>query len=249
MKVVIIEDEPLAQEQLKRIITENFQAYEIVAILESVEKSVDWLKNNSCDLIFMDIQLTDGKSFEIFEQVEVRTPIIFTTAYDEYAIQAFQVNSIGYILKPIDEEELKKAIQKLSYKKEAENSPSAINQLIHQLNRPTYRKRFVVKLGDNYHHVNTRDIAYVYSEEKVTFLVTKKEQKYIVDETLDKIETALNPQDFFRLARNIISSVDAIKSTSKYFNSRLLITLSPTFHDKVLVSRVRVADFLRWLDS
>lgn len=249
MNVLIIEDEPLAQEELERLIRKNFPDFRVLDKIDSVEASIAWLQKEHCDLIFMDIELTDGKSFDIFKKVDVKTPIIFTTAYDEYAIQAFQVNSVGYLLKPIDENELKKAVDKLSYSSFAPYPEHSLNQLLNQLAPGKFRERFVAKIGDRYQHININDVAYFYSEDKTTFIRTKGGKQYIIDDTLDKIERDLNPSDYFRLARNIIASIDSVNDVSKYFNSRLSIKLKPEFHEQVLVSRVRVPDFLRWLGS
>lgn len=247
MKILIIEDEPLAQEELVRLIGKRFPTFEVLAILDSVENSVIWLKSNCADLILMDIQLSDGISFDIFEQVEVKTPIIFTTAYDQYAIRAFQVNGIGYLLKPIVEADLVKAIEKLDTTTYA---PDYLKKLLKEVQTPkTYKSRISVKSGDKFMFVDIAKVAYFYADERVTFVVTNQNRRHIVDYTLETLDPVLDPHTFFRITRGCIASIDSIHSVSKYFNSRLKIKLNPTFESELLVSRVRVPAFLKWLDG
>mgnify|MGYP002556488060 FL=1 len=244
MKVLIIEDEPLAQEELVRIIGKRFSEMKIVGKLSSVRESIEWLKESKADLIFMDIHLSDGNSFDIFDHVEVRTPIIFTTAYDQYAIQAFKVNGIGYLLKPIVESDLVAAVEKLDY------TPEKLTELLDTI-KPSkgYKSRIAIKSGDRFSFLKMEDVAYFYAEERMTFVVPKQGKKQIVDYTIEALEPLLDPKRFFRMTRGCIASIDSIGSVSKYFNSRLKITLKPEYGDKLLVSRVRVPDFLQWLDS
>ena len=197
----------------------------------------------------MDIQLSDGISFDIFEHIEIETPIIFTTAYDEYAVQAFQVNSLGYILKPVEENKLIKAVEKLKNSNFAPYENQVLQSLIKQAGTENYKERFVIKLGDEYIIIPVSSIAYFYSEDKFCYLVTQKNKSHITDQTLDVLEKSLNPEDFFRLSRNCIASIGSIGKVSKYFNSRLSIELKPAFKDKILVSRVRVPVFFNWLDK
>lgn len=245
MKIVIIEDEPLAQEELTRLINKCFPSFEVLAILDSVESSVEWFKKNCADLIFMDIQLSDGISFDIFEQVEVKTPIIFTTAYDSYAIRAFEVNGIGYLLKPIVEADFVKSVEKLNA-----HSSNQMEQLLAMLqSTKTYKNRLSVKLGDKYMTIEMSNIAYFYAEERVTFVVTKQNRRHIIDYTLETLEPMLDPHIFFRITRGCITSISSIESVSKYFNSRLKIKLEPIFEGELLISRVRVPAFLKWFDG
>lgn len=247
MKILIIEDEPPAQEELARLIRKCFPTFEISAVLDSVECSVEWLKYNSTDLIFMDIQLSDGISFDIFEQVELKTPIIFTTAYDSYAIRAFQVNSIAYLLKPIIETDLIKAMDKLNT---SMYSPDNLKHLLEALQvSKTYKSRVSVKSGDTFMFIDMANVAYFCAEERVTFVVTKQNCRYIIDYTLEMLEPMLEPCTFFRISRACIASITSITSVSKYFNSRLKIKLEPMFEGELLISRVRVPAFLRWLDG
>lgn len=244
MNVLIIEDEQLTQEELIRIIRKRFPHMTISAQIGSVKESVEWLRENTADLIFMDIHLSDGISFDIFDYVEIRTPIIFTTAYDQYAIQAFKVNSIGYLLKPIMEKDLVSAVEKLEYQ------PDRLKELLRFLNPSrSYKSRIVIKTGDKFSFLDINDIAYFYAEERVTFAVPKQGKPRIVDYTLESLEQQLDPKQFFRLTRGCIASIDSIRDVSKHFNSRLKIKLTPEYTGELLVSRVRVEDFLKWLNG
>lgn len=244
MRVLIIEDEPLAQEELVRIIEKRFSDMEIVGRLATVRDSIEWLSENKSDLIFMDIHLADGNSFDIFDHVDVRTPIIFTTAYDQYAIQAFKVNSIGYLLKPVIESDLVAAVEKLDY------APNKLTELLHSL-KPAkgYKSRIAIKSGDKFSFLDMNDVAYFYAEERVTFVVPKQGRKQIVDYTIEALEPMLDPKQFFRLTRGCVASIGSIAGVAKYFNSRLKISVKPEYEGELLVSRVRVAEFLKWLDG
>lgn len=244
MNVLIVEDELLAQEELIRIIEKHFPDMVISERLSSVKDSINWLKEHVVDLIFMDIHLSDGISFDIFEFVEIHTPIIFITAYDEYAIKAFKVNGIGYLLKPIIEKELVSAVEKLDYQADK------LKGLLHLI-KPikTYKSRIVIKSGDKFSFFEISDIAYFYAEDRVTYAVPKQGKAKIVDYTIEALEPLLDPKSFFRLTRGCIASIASIVSVSKYFNSRLKITLIPAYQGELLVSRVRVAEFLQWLDG
>lgn len=244
MNVLIIEDEQLAQEELVRIISKRFPNMVISARLGSVKESIEWLRKNSPDLIFMDIQLSDGISFDIFDYVEIRTPIIFTTAYDQYAIQAFKVNGIGYLLKPIVENDLVIAVEKLDYQ------PDRLKELLNLI-KPSkeYKSRIAIKTGDKFSFLDIHDVAYFYAEERVTFAVPKQGKARIVDYTIEALEPLLDPKRFFKLTRGCVASIDSIAGVSKYFNSRLKIKLNPEYEGELLVSRVRVGEFLQWLDG
>lgn len=244
MNVLIIEDEELAQEELVRIIENRFLQMNIAAILCSVADSVKWLSCNDADLIFMDIHLSDGICFDIFKEVDVRTPIIFTTAYEQYAINAFKVNGIGYLLKPIVEDDLAEAVGKL------ENSPFRLQRLIEYL-RPSkeYKSRIVYRSGDRIDYFNIDEVAYFFSEDRLTFAVSVDGKKRIVDYTIESLEPLLDPRQFFRITRGCIASIHSIDKVYKYFNSRLKVELKPSYEGELLVSRVRVPDFMRWLDG
>ncbi|MCD4736962.1 MAG: LytTR family DNA-binding domain-containing protein [Bacteroidales bacterium] len=254
MNVLIIEDEPLAQQELIRLLNSVDPDIDVLDCIDSVEESVKWFESNQqADLVFMDIQLSDGLSFEIFDRIEVGLPVIFTTAYDEYALKAFRVNSIDYLLKPIEEEELVRSLKKFRKVTAAKDSSSALlsnEQLrkILSLYKPAYKTRLVVKLGDKIRHIETKDIACFYSEDKVTFLKTTDNHKYILNYSLEQIEKFVNPDDFYRLNRKYIANIHSIDSIDKYFNSRLKIELKPMVEDDVLISRAKVAEFLNWLE-
>ncbi len=249
MRVLIIEDEPLAQEELLRLISRNFPQMNIVAVIDSVEESVEWLKNNSADLIFMDIHLSDGISFNIFDAVDITSSIIFTTAYDQYAVQAFDVNSVGYILKPLDEAKLVATVER--FLKRNQTTANNIYELIDQLRRPekSYKSRIAIKLGDKISYIPIDDISYFYSEDRVTFVVQKSGARQIVDYNIETLESMLNPMNFFRVTRGCITSIDSIDRVSKYFNSRLKVTLKPAYDKEILISRVNVSKFVAWLDG
>lgn len=239
MKVLVIENEIPAQEELVRILRKHFPNIEIVDIIGSVRDSVEWLRNNTADLIFMDIQLLDGCCFDIFDVVEVRTPIIFTTAYDQYALKAFKVNSVDYLLKPVDEDELVAAVRKMDYK--YDNIRNLIESYM-----PTvrYKARISVKTGDIYRFLLIDEVAYFISEDGFTYAVTNNETKHIVDYTISSLETQLDPKRFFRLSRGCIVSIDSIEKITAYFNSRLKVTLKGRKNISIILSRVRVPDFL-----
>ncbi|MCB0804677.1 MAG: response regulator transcription factor, partial [Bacteroidales bacterium] len=219
--------------------------------IDSVEESVKFLESgNNPDLIFMDIQLSDGLSFEIFDRTRVSAPVIFTTAFDDYAIKAFKVNSIDYLLKPVEQEDLARAISKFRKTKTKEGGFFSREQLeeVLGLYRPAYKSRLVVKLGDKIRHIEANEIAYFFSEDKVSFLVTNETKKYIINYTLEQIEKFMNPADFYRLNRKYVAHINAIETIDKYFNSRLKIGLKPEVEDDVLISRNKVSDFLNWLE-
>lgn len=244
MNVLIIEDEPLAQDELVRIIRKRFPQMRIVASLCSVKESIQWLGHNGVDLIFMDVHLADGICFDIFEHVCLRTPVIFTTAYDQYAIQAFKVNGIGYLLKPIVEEDLVNTVAKLEY------TQIAVDGLLEHLKMNSgFKNRIVVKTGDRFASLSIEDIAYFYAEEGMTFAVSHQGKRHSVDYTVERLEALLNPKDFFRITRGCIASIHSIEKVTRHFNSRLKVLLKPDYCGELLVSRIRVPDFIRWLDG
>jgi len=255
MNVLIIEDEPFAQNELKRLLDKADKNIRVLDCIDSVEDSVEWLTGNQApDLIFMDIQLSDGLSFEIFKQTNVKAPVIFTTAYDEYAIQAFKVNSIDYLLKPVKQAELENAIQKFNmlHGKSNEHSPVLNIQQIEQLlsaGIAKYKSRFIAKIGDQLKHIDVNEIAYLKAEDNELVLVTKSNNKYIIDFTLDQLGGLMDPNQFFRVNRSYMVAIGSIGKISKYFNSRLHIELIPKTEEAVLISRVRVPDFLQWMDK
>ena len=252
MKILIIEDEPFAQAELQRLLKQTGYEFQVAGILDSVEDSVEWFKaNDAPDLIFLDIQLSDGISFEIFRHTRVTSPVIFTTAFDEYAIQAFKLNSIDYLLKPIEMEALMASLEKLeNMKKELAPSPmldEGILQNLLQMQRQDYKTRFVAKIGDQIKSIDIEDIAYFYAEDNLVFVRCDNNDRFIIDHTLELLEREVDPQEFFRLNRTYLTKIGSIKKVSKYFNSRLLIELDPPAEEKVLVSRVKVPDFMQWM--
>lgn len=253
MKYLIIEDEPLAQKEMSRLISIVDSEAHIIGVTDSVTASVNWLSDNPApDLIFMDIHLSDNLCFEIFNRIKVTSPVIFTTAYDQYAIRAFQTNGIGYLLKPIDEEQLRTAITKYRELSSSANNMilASLQNIADQLHATApYKERILAKLGDNYHHIPIVHTAYFYSEDHYTFLVTVSGQKYIINHTLDYLETQIDPLRFFRISRQCIVNIEAITFTSKHFNGRLKIYLNPPYHEELYVARSRVNTFLEWLDK
>ena len=255
MKVLIIEDEPFARAELIRLLKATGTEFEVVAEIDTVEESIEWFRGHPHpDLVFLDIQLADGISFEIFRQVKVKTPIIFTTAYDEYAIRAFELNSIDYLLKPIKQDMLGRALEKLN-ELHANKKYQAGTISIEQIEKmmadlgKAYKTRILVRLGDQLRSVEMEEVAFFYSEDDVVFAHLKDRGRYIVDHTLNSLEGLVDPGRFFRITRNCIASFTAIKKVSKYFNSRLMVELEPPAPDRLLVSRVRVPEFLKWMDK
>ena len=251
MNVIIIEDEKPSARRLQRML--NAIQVEATTLLHSVEESITWFQNHEDpDLIFLDIQLSDGLSFEIFEAIEIKSAIIFTTAYDEYALQAFKLNSIDYLLKPIDEDELAKAVTK--YKERLPNQKAVTldfndikKLLINPIDRE-YKKRFSVKVGQHLKLINIDDIECFYSENKGTYLYTNEGRNYLLDTTLEHLENELEPQLFFRINRKFFVNINAIKDMVSYTNSRLQIKLKSYNEHEVIVARERVKDFKMWLE-
>lgn len=251
MKVLIVEDESMAAKRLIRLLQDLNPDIEVLAQLDSIKRAVNWLKENSADLMFFDIQLADGLSFEILEQVQVDAPIIFTTAFDEYAIQAFKLNSIDYLLKPIDPEELGNALTKyedLFAKKEIEPMNMAIIEQAMQMMTKKYKERFVVKIGEHIHTIPTKDTAYFFSQEKATYLQTIEKNRFIIDYTLEQVEQLVSPEQFFRINRKYLVSLEAVKDIITYSNSRLRLILNHSDDMDAIVSRDKVQEFKKWLD-
>lgn len=251
MNVLIIEDEPQAAQRLETLMKKMVPGVVILEKVDSISKSVDWIKGHPApDLILMDIQLADGISFMIFEQCEVKSPVIFTTAYDEYALKAFKVNSIDYILKPVDETELETALRKY-WSLSADNRPNLkldnIEQAIQMLTRK-FKSRFVIKVGEHLRSIEVTDILFFVSLEKATFCHTRENRKNILDFTLDELEDVLDPNSFFRINRKYIVSASAIQDMISYTNSRLKLILKNSDDNDVIVARERVQEFKEWLD-
>lgn len=253
MKILIIEDEKLAAEKLTTLVNEVNPITEIIAVEESVDGAVAWLNKNGCpDLIISDIHLIDGLSFNVFAQVKITCPIIFATAYDKYAIQAFEVNSIDYLLKPIQKDRLEQALNKFSQLTKAASEDQTelyteFQKLLSSRNK-NYKARFLCKLGNKIKSVPAENIAYFYSQDKMTFLVDHKEQRLPVNNTLDEIDQMLNPDHFFRINRKYITHFDAIAEIHPYFKGRLKLRLAPSIDDDIVVSTEKSPLFKAWLD-
>ena len=248
MKVLIIEDEPLAAEKLSGLLKKYDENIEILAELDSVESAVNWLENEeNPDLIMQDIHLADGSAFEIYEQVSPNSSIIFTTAYDEYAIEAFRLKSVDYLLKPIKFEALEKALMK--YESIFKANQGEMHELIGLLRKQTqsYRDRYLVKAGNLIKSINSRDIAYFYSDQRVIILVTHEGKKFPVDQTLDEIENELDPEIFNRANRQFIVNINAISEIHPYFKGRLKINLKPQQQGDIVISSEKSRGFKEWL--
>ena len=251
MNVLIIEDEKPAARRLSRLLSEL--EMEVSTMLHSVEESIAWFRENPHpDLIFLDIQLSDGLSFEIFDEVEVESAIIFTTAYDEYALKAFKLNSVDYLLKPIDEEELETALKKYRSKfvnnNELTANLSELKKLLGSDNATkTYKKRFTVKVGQHLKMFPVDQIECFYSENKGTYLHTKDNRSYLLETTLENLEAELNPEKFYRVSRKFFVNINAIEDMVSYTNSRLKVKLNHFDEQEIIVARERVKDFKEWL--
>ncbi|WP_299334635.1 LytTR family DNA-binding domain-containing protein [uncultured Psychroserpens sp.] len=250
MNIIIIEDEKPSARRLQRMLTELQMDVEVM--LHSVEESIEWFQNNQHpDLIFLDIQLSDGLSFEIFDTIDINSAVIFTTAYDEYALQAFKLNSIDYLLKPIDEEDLERAVLKFKDRAPQQQSVTLdfddIKKLLVNPIEREYKKRFSVKVGQHLKLINIDDIECFYSENKGTYAHTSEGRNYLLDTTLEQLEDELEPHKFFRISRKFFVNVNAIKDMVSYTNSRLQIKLNTYNEQDVIVARERVKDFKQWL--
>lgn len=251
MKVLIVEDEIMAQKSLIRTLTQNFPDMEVVGTVTSVKGTVNWLDDpaNSADIIFMDVELSDGECFEIFRQTEVKAKVIMTTAYDSYAIKAFEAGSIDYLLKPVDLSALKRAVARCRMSGGQVDVEALLNAIGSSAPKKEYKERYIVRFNDRIVPLQTDNIAYVYSEEKTNWLVTFDGEKYIVDSSLDVIGEDLDPEKFFRISRGCIISMKAIDSIVKQMGSRLKIISRPEASFEMTVSRSRVDDFLKWLEK
>jgi len=275
MTILIIEDEELTARKLQRLLLDVEPAAIIAGTTVSVDESVEWLRSNpQPDLIFMDIELADGQSFDIFGKVAVKSPVIFTTAYDEYAIKAFRVNSIDYLLKPIKEEDLRQALEKLQTMRlvltgQGQRAlPDTLQQsLVNLLQQwreeppvdvlppvattpstvPTYRDRFMIKQGQRLFSIGIDEVAYFVTRNKMSFLKTRDSSEWLLDYTLDELAQMLDPRRFFRLNRQIIAELRAVEKVHLYFNGKLKVNLHPAFEEEVVVSREKAGEFKQWL--
>lgn len=252
MKVLIVEDEPMAASRLEQLVLELESSAKVLARLDSVKQTVNWLKSNPHpDLILLDIQLADGISFQVFDQVAVSCPIIFTTAYNEYALKAFKVNSIDYILKPIDKAELKAALDKFKRLTKPASQSNLMESIANAMELLTkkYKTRFVVKVGEHLRSIETSDILFFYSQDKTTFAQTSDARKHILDYTMEQVEEMMDPNSFFRISRKYMVTAVSIQDMINYTNSRLRLVLRTSDDKEIIVARERVQEFKEWLNK
>lgn len=254
MKVLIIEDEELAARRLQILLREIDPTIQIVSVIDSIEETVAWLNTYPHpELIFMDIMLADGQSFEIFERIEVKVPVIFTTAYDEFAIKAFKVNSIDYLLKPVNPQSLKMSLDKYGSLSISSRNLDHMIQSLLDINYKTqqavsdYKKRFLIKTGDKFIPVSISEIAYFSFTDKLTFVTTSAQKRFMLDHTLDELEKLVDPHVFFRLNRQYIAAFSSIKVVHNYFNSKLKVYVIPDVSEGIIVSKERAQSFKLWL--
>ena len=252
MDVLIFEDEKLASERLVELLKEMRPQLNVVNSIKSVEAGVLWLQNNEQpDLIISDIQLLDGTSFEIFSEVKIECPVIFTTAYDQYAIKAFEVNSVDYLLKPIQQEKLEAALQKFEQKSGGSSGGFNMDELRSLISSPTpeYKSRFLVKVGQRIRAIPIEKVAYFFSRDKLTYIVSFENQKYPIDQTLEELEGLINPKDFFRVNRKFVVHFNSVADIHPYFRGRVKLGLSPDIDEEIVVSSEKTPVFKKWLDQ
>lgn len=254
MKVLIVEDEDFAVKKLQKTLKAVDPNAEILGVTDSIMTTVSWLQQNEKpDLILMDIELADGQSFEIFNLTEVSCPVVFTTSYDEFALKAFKVSSIDYLLKPVQKEDLDKALQKLrnltsvQRKSDDINMDRIIKQLQQNLQPKEYRKRFLVKHGQKLVSIDVGDIRYFFSDGRLNFFRTADNKKFVLDYTMDELVDMLDPSIFFRISRSFYVSIGSIEKIDDYFGNRLILQLRPEVEKEAVVSREKVMDFKKWM--
>jgi DNA-binding LytR/AlgR family response regulator len=251
MKVAIIEDEPLAAEKLERYLLKYDSDIQVISKLVSIEEAVLWIDSHQeeIDLFFMDVQLIDGLSFEIFNKVKVSKPVIFTTAFDEFAIDAFKVNSIDYLLKPILFTDLSKALKKLETLRSQFLGEINVSHAVKNMTNTVYKNRFLVRLGNHIHSVKSEDISFFFAEGRDAYLVAENRKKYMIEYKLETLEELLEPKSFFRVNRTFIVNINAIEDVLVYSNRRLKLTLNQNIDKEIIVSREKVADFKQWFEG
>ena len=251
MKIVIIEDEQLSSEKLERYLMKFDENIEIVTQQVSIEGAVEWLKeeNHEYDVVFMDIQLTDGLSFEIFHQVKIHKPVIFTTAFDEYAVDAFKVNSIDYILKPITFTDVSSAMNKLKSMQAVFGGNDKLDEVEKMISKKKLKDRFLVRLGNHIHSIKVEEIALFYAEGRTVYLVTNSNKKFVIDYKLEDLCDILNYVDFFRVNRTFIVNINTIQDVVVYSSSRLKITSKIKVDKEIIVSREKVTIFKKWFEG
>lgn len=258
MKILIVEDEELAVKKITKTLAAVDADAEVVGVADSIVAAVSWLESNPApDLILMDIELSDGQSFEIFNRVTIKSPVIFTTSYDEYALKAFKVNSVDYLLKPIQKEDLAAALEKLGNLKDIyQKTPppaatmsidSLVKELQQKLQPREYRKRFLVRHAQKLVSIDTDEIAYFFSDGRLNFFKTFDNRKFVVDYTMDELEEMLDPTRYFRISRSFYISVNSVDQIHDYFGNRLLLHLKPAVDKESIVSREKVTDFKKWM--
>ena len=258
MNILIVEDEDLAVKKIQKTLLSVDNNARVVGVTDSIKGTVEWLQQHPApDLILMDIELADGQSFEIFKLTEIRSPVIFTTSYDEYALKAFKVNSIDYLLKPVQKEELQAALEKYKEMKknygakeegaEEARLDSLLKELRSRLEPKEYRQRFLVKHGQKLVSIEIGEIAYFFSDGRLNFFKTADNRKFVVDYTMDELEDMVDPKQYFRISRSFYVSVNSIDKIEEYFGNRLILTLKPVVDKEALVSREKVTDFKKWM--
>jgi len=250
MKILIIEDETLAANRLQKLVLEIDPSIEIAEVTDSISESVAFLNEQKVDLILSDIQLADGLSFEIYKQVKIDCPIIFTTAYDQYAISAFETKGIDYILKPIEKSRLEKSFNKFKDLNTKQNIDiEALKSLISEKQEQSYKKRFMIKVGDKIRSITSEEINAFYSLQKGTYLLTNSGRNYVVDYSLEEVIQLLNPNQFFKINRKVIVNIFSIKEIISHSNSRLKLVIPYLELDEVIVAREKVNEFKKWIDQ
>ncbi len=251
MKVAILEDEPLAAEKLERYLRKYSESIEIIGRFDSLETAKPWISEhqNEVDLFFMDVQLTDGLSFEIFTEIQVKKPVIFTTAFDEFALDAFRVNSIDYLLKPITFTDLSRALQKLRSMKEQLSGGNITAPVVAQLQKKTYKDRFLVSLGNHIHSITAGEIVAFYADGRDAYLKSSAGRTYIIEYKIESLQDLLDPRQFFRVNRGVIVNINAISDVVVYSNRRLKLTLISKLDKEVIVSREKVSQFKQWFEG
>jgi two-component system response regulator LytT len=250
MKVLIIEDEIPAANRLAKLLCDHDERIEIVHKLDSVESSVAWLSASpDVDLIFMDIQLADGLSFDIFEQVSIKTPVIFTTAFDQYTLKAFKVNSIDYLLKPVDEKELQRSLKKYGqlYPATTTGFSDKVLQLVREMNAVKYKERLLIKRGQQLSYLKTTSTAYCFADGKLCYAVDFNGSKYLLESNLSQLEEQLQPDHFYRINRHLLVNIEAVKKVHTWLGGRLKVEVLPVTTAETIVSRERVNGFKEWL--
>ncbi|MCM4151119.1 DNA-binding response regulator [Arenibacter sp. N53] len=252
MKILLVEDEDLAVKKLRKTLEAVDGSIEVIGTTDSIKSTVEWLKDNpSPELILMDIELADGQSFEIFNLVDVKSPVIFTTSYDEFALKAFKVNSVDYLLKPIQKDELEAAINKLRRLKGSDHFSTDFDNLVKELQQKLqpkeFRKRFLVKQGQKLISIEIGEICYFFSDGRLNFFKTTDNQMFVVDYTMEELEEMLDPEKYFRISRSFYVSVNSVEKIDDYFGNRLLLGLKPPVDKQALVSREKVTAFKKWM--